>query len=379
MSRSDSFSALFAEAPCGYAVLSSVTGPLTHANAEFERLVGRPASELLGEATLASLLTVGGRILLETHLLPMLQHDGVLREVALDVLRPDGTRVPVLLNANISRGDSTLRAVFFEARERHRYEHDLLVAKQAAEQAREAATELAQTLQGTLIPPAPPRIPHLDVAAAYRPAGDGSMVGGDFYDVFQVGPDSWCVVLGDVSGKGVSAAAVTSFVRYTTRALALDHPDPSDLLHQLDRAMHAHGTEHYCTVVVAVLVREGETWSVRLALAGHPPALVRDPAGRVHELGVPGTPVGLVDATTFTTVTHLLRHETITLYTDGVTEARGPDGLFGETRLQRLLEQCRHQPQAITDRITDEVLRYQDGVASDDIAVVTLAARAPVT
>ncbi len=375
MNPADPFPDLFADAPCGYAVLSAPDGTLTHVNAEFERLVGRPVSDLLGTATLASLLTVGGRILLETHLLPMLEHDRAIREVALDVLRPDGSRIPVLLNANTSSDDPTLRVVLFEARERHRYEHDLLAAKRAAELAREAATALAQTLQRTLIPPAPPRIPHLDVAAAYRPAGDGSVVGGDFYDVFQVGPDAWWIVLGDVSGKGVSAAAVTSFVRYTTRALALDHPDPSELLQHLDRALHAHGTDHYCTAVVTTLTRQDDTWSVRLALAGHPPALLRDAAGRVRELGVPGTPVGLVDAARFTTVTHLLRDETITLYTDGVTEARGHDGLYGETRLQSLLEQCSHRPHAITDRITDEVLRYQHGVASDDIAVVTFAAR----
>lgn len=376
MTEIDDLRRLFDDAPCGYAVLAGPEGPVRHANAELARLVGRPVRELVGTATLASLLTVGGRILLETHLLPMLEHDGVVREVALDLLRPDGGRVPVLLNASTSAGDPAVRVVLFEVRDRHRYEQDLLVATRAAEQARSAATALAQTLQQTLIPPAPPEIPHLTIAAAYRPAGDGTMVGGDFYDVFQVGADAWCVVLGDVSGKGASAAAVTSFVRYTTRALALDHPDPSDLLRRLDRALRAHGTDHYCTVVVAFLARHGEAWEVRLALAGHPPALLRDAAtGLVHELGVFGSPIGLLETTSFTTVTHLLRDETLTLYTDGVTEARGEDGLFGESRLERLIAGGPHDPRAITDAITEEVLRYQRGVAADDIAVVTLAAR----
>lgn len=74
---------------------------------------------------------------------------------------------------------------------------------------------LAQTLQQTLIPPTPPHVPGRDVAAAYRPAGDGAHVGGDFYDVFQVSTDDWVVVLGDVQGKGADAAAVTALARHT--------------------------------------------------------------------------------------------------------------------------------------------------------------------
>jgi sigma-B regulation protein RsbU (phosphoserine phosphatase) len=367
---------LFESAPCGYALIGD-DGLFTLANAEFRRLVGRPSEDLVGRAGLGSVFSVGGRIFLETHLWPMLEHDRSVREVALDIVRPDGSRVPVLLSADAGSGSDDgggIRVVVIETRERHRYEQDLLTATRTAEQARIEATALATTLQQTLIPPVPPRIPYLTVSTAYRPAGDGSVVGGDFYDVFQVGPEDWWIVLGDVSGKGISAATVTSFVRYTVRALAIDHPDPSELLRHLDQAMHVDGTDHYCTLIVARLTRRAPHWAVELALAGHPPAVVRSPDGRVFELGTPGTPVGLVDSPSFSTVQHLLRDETITFYTDGVTEARGADGLYGETRLFELVAHLTHDPHAITDEISREAVRYQAGKVSDDIAIVTFAA-----
>ena len=90
---------LFEYAPCGYALVGR-DGLVTRANAEFRRLVGRRTEELVGRASLASLFSVGGRIFLETHLLPMLEHDRSVREVSLDVLRGDGSRIPVLLNAD---------------------------------------------------------------------------------------------------------------------------------------------------------------------------------------------------------------------------------------------------------------------------------------
>ena len=365
---------LFETAPCGFALVGD-DGLLAHANAEFRRLVGRRNEDLVGRASLASLFSVGGRMFLETHLLPMLAHDRSVREVAVDMLRPDGSRVPVLLNADAAHGDGiALLVVVIETRDRHRYEQDLLTATRNAEQARIDATALATTLQRTLIPPVPPEIPHLTVSTAYRPAGDGSVVGGDFYDVFQVGADDWCVVLGDVSGKGISAATVTSFVRYTIRALAIDHPDPCDLLRRLDHAMHVDDTDHYCTLVLARLTRRSPHWAMQLALAGHPPAVLRSPDGRVSELGTPGTPVGLVDEPTFSTTHHLLAGETVTFYTDGVTEARGTDGWYGETRLHDLIAQVDHDPHVITNEIVREALLYQGGMASDDMAIITFAA-----
>lgn len=369
---------LFDDAPCGY-ILTDRTGLITAANAEFCRLVALDRDAIVGQRTLASLLPVGGRIYLETHLLPMIAHDGSVREVSLDLLRPDGTRVPVLLNADArdtpAGSGLALRGVLIETRDRHRYEQDLLAATVAAEQARLEATTLAHTLQQTLIPPAPPEIPHLEVGATYRPAGDGTTVGGDFFDFFQLDDATWMVVLGDVSGKGVEAAVVTSFVRYTVRALAMEHvADQVEALRHLDRALHAHPTTHYCTLVLAGLTWLGDRWRIGVSLAGHPPALLRRPDGQVAELGRYGSPVGLVARPTFHTVEHDLAEETIVLYTDGVTEARRDERLFGDHRLGELIASLPPDPTELIEGIADAVLAYQHGDASDDIAIVAFRA-----
>ena len=362
---------LFEGAPCGYLVADG-SGTILAANAELHRLVRSEPGSLV-DRSLASLLSVGGRIYLETHLWPVLEHDAEVREVSIDLVRADGARVPVLMNASRTDDRGTVRAVFMETRDRFRYEQDLLDATRSAERSRAEATALALTLQETLIPPAPPTIPHLAIAATYRPAGDGSMVGGDFYDIFQLGPSHWVVTLGDVSGKGVLAAAVTSFVRYTIRALAVQHPDPSVLLRELDAALHRHETQHYCTLVVAHLVESGGRWTVRLSLGGHPPPLLLGPDG-LSELGTYGTPVGLVDEPWFHTVEHRLTDETVVLYTDGVTEARSADGMFGEERLAELVLNTAGGPEAITHAIAEAVLEFQSAQASDDIAVMAFAA-----
>ncbi len=366
---------LFTDAPCGY-VVTNRAGVVVRANEEFLRLVGRSHDDVVDRLTLSDLTTEGGRIFVQTHLLPMLQHDGHVREVALDLRRADGARVPVLINANLvsgGRGSGGMRAVLLETRDRQRYEENLRAATRAAELARDETAALAQTLQQTLIPPAPPRIPHLEIAAAYRSAGNGSEVGGDFYDVFQVGMSSWCVVLGDVSGKGIPAATVTSLVRYTVRSLAIAHPDPADLLTQLDLVMRDHPTDRYCTVALVRLDRNADRWTVRMSLAGHPLPLLVGSDRTVSELGTPGSPIGLVDEPEFHTVTRELTQEMLVLYTDGVTEARGTDGFFGDQRLKELLVTLPGATAETIDGITRCVIDYQRGVASDDIALVALA------
>lgn len=366
---------LFDLAPAGYAVADG-SGTLVRVNPEFCRLAGRSEADLVGRVRITELFSVGGRIFFETHLFPLLEREATVREISLVIVQPDGSRVPVLLNANLTPGESgaEMRVLLMEARDRHRFEEDLLRHTQAADLARRESEALATTLQQVLIPPAPPEVPHLRVAGAYRPAGTGGEVGGDFYDVFKTGPTSYCVVLGDVSGKGVHAAIVTSFVRYTVRALTMTFDDPAEVLRRLDRAVREHETERFCTLALVRLDWNDDGWDVRLALAGHAPALVRTPDGEVSEIGVYGTAVGLVDDAEFTAVCRRLGGDSITLFTDGVTEARGPEGMFGEERLRAIVRLADPDPTLLTETIVGEVLAYQRGSASDDIAVITLAA-----
>jgi sigma-B regulation protein RsbU (phosphoserine phosphatase) len=269
-------------------------------------------------------------------------------------------------------GSVLVRAVVFEARERRSYEADLLEATRAAEAARSHAAALAQTLQQTLIPPTPPRIQGLTLAAAYRPAGDGLEVGGDFYDVFQVGPEAWMVVIGDVSGKGIPAATLTSFVRHTVRALAIRVPDPAELLADLDAALLLHPTDRFCTLAAIRLDRGPEEWVLTGCVGGHPLPLLRDSSG-VRELGVPGPLIGVLRGTTFASFHHVLQSgQSLVLFTDGITEGRHQGELYGMGRLLDLVRATAVAPAELTECIVEDVLAFQHGTASDDIAVVTL-------
>ncbi len=368
--------AAFELAPCGYAVLDP-SGLVLEANAELLRLVGRSREDVVHRRTLPSLVSVGGRIYFDTHLFPILHVEGAVHEVALDLVHADGTRVPVLLNASFDPDPtdpsrSRIRAIVMEARDRRRYEIDLLEAVHAAEAAGRRATELAQTLQQTLIPPTPPQIDGLEVAASYRPAGDGSEVGGDFYDVFEVADQEWVLVIGDVRGKGVEAATVTAFVRHTVRALAVQVHDPAELLHALDRLLAAHPSERFCTLVVARLLREGGDWVVLGSVGGHPLPLLRRPDGTTREVGEPGSLVGVLDEPRFTTFRQVLADDVLLLYTDGVVEARRDGELYGEKRLVDLVADGPPDVHDLSHAVVEAVLEYQRDDAHDDIAVLAV-------
>ncbi len=372
---------LFEYAPAAYVVFAR-DGLILEANTAFLRS-GRPRSTktLSACAHLPSLLTVGGRIYFETHLMPHLDLNDHLEEVALEVAHSAGARAPVLLSANVHRETSAneyvVRAVLFEARERRRYEADLLMTTRAAEAAERHAHDLSRTLQKTLIPPTPPVIPGLDVAAEYRPAGDGHEVGGDFYDVFNVGPDTWFVVLGDVAGKGIPAATVTSLIRHAVRGLAMQHIDPSSLLRALDRALQNENVERFCTLVALRLTHTENGWLVHGSLGGHPLPVLAGRDGTARHLGVPGSLVGILDEPDYTTFSHALGpDEFLVLYTDGITEAKHDREQFGTDRLLELIGERVRDAGAGAAELTESVVRagleFQDGDANDDIAVLTL-------
>ncbi|MGA8210571.1 MAG: SpoIIE family protein phosphatase [Nocardioidaceae bacterium] len=377
---------LYDRAPCGY-LSTTPDGLIVKANATFADMSGYPSVELVGSRRFVDLLSPGGRIYHETHYAPMLSMQDRVREVAFDLVRSDGRRRPVLVNAVLERASDgsprVVRVAVFDATQRREYEVELLAAKRRAELSEHRARALARTLQSTLIPPSPPSLPGLDVTAAYRPAGDGEEVGGDFYDVFQITTGDWVVVIGDVCGKGAEAAVVTGLVRYTVRALSVQESRPSRVLAALNDLLLRQGAERFATVVLARLRHDGDAWSVTLSAGGHPLPLLLSrgdqgpgAATAVRAVGVPGTLVGLLPRVTLTDHTERLAPgDLMVLYTDGVTEGRSERGFFGDDRLRQSVVAHRADPQP-AESILAEVVDFQDGRPRDDIAVV--AVRVPV-
>lgn len=259
---------------------------------------------------------------------------------------------------------------------------DRVAAELALADSERQALRLAATLQASLLPPTLPEVPGLDVAATYQAGGEGVDVGGDFYDVIETAhDDEWHVVIGDVCGKGAEAAAVTALARYTLRAASLRARRPAVMLTILNEAMLRSGRDRpFLTAVYASVRHQPEQpspYRVTLAVGGHPLPLVLRADGTVQSVGRTGSLVGLLDAVELEEdVVHLGRGDTLVLYTDGVTEARRRDVLFGDERLRTALRSCVGRgAHDVTTTLERAVLEFSGGRPRDDLALLVLQVR----
>ncbi len=374
--RYDDAVRLYDQAPCGY-LSTTPDGLVTKANQTFLTWIGHERAELVGRRTFAELLTPGGRIYHETHYAPMLRMQGSVREIALEIVRADGTRLPILVNAVLDSDDdgapSVVRIAVFEATSRREYERELLRARRRAEESETHALALSRTLQQTLIPPSPPHIPGLDVAAVYRPAGDGTEVGGDFYDVFQLGEGDWAVALGDVAGKGVDAAVLTSLVRHSLRDVAVRIAEPGAALAELNRVLLRHQTERFCTMVLLRLRCVDGAWTLTMSSAAHPPPVLSTPGADPRALDVHGSLLGVFESGVYPDLDLTLEPgQLLLLYTDGVPEGRSADNFFGDERLAQSVARHAGTAHELTQGVLADVLAFQDQAPRDDIAMVAI-------
>jgi serine phosphatase RsbU (regulator of sigma subunit) len=257
---------------------------------------------------------------------------------------------------------------------------------EAGRRRRDQAAALDQ-LQAPLIPPPPDALPDLagvQLGVAHRPAAGELAVGGDFY-LIRPTPDGALLALGDVCGKGAEALAESSRVQHSLAALMVVEQEPVQLLYLLNRALLAAGRTIFTTLVVGALRPVSAGLSLTLATGGHPAPMVVRSGGRVEEVGVPGTVVGILPGARFgkTSIT-LAPGETCVLYSDGVTEAGRRTGdseeQFGPTRLAACLRGCAAMTAQATatrvERTVRDWLGHDDG---DDLAVLAIRAAAPGT
>ncbi|HEX8104016.1 MAG TPA: SpoIIE family protein phosphatase [Solirubrobacteraceae bacterium] len=240
-------------------------------------------------------------------------------------------------------------------------------------------SHIAKTLQAGLLPRRLPEVPHVEVAARYLAAGDQNDVGGDFYDVFPTGEEGvWAALIGDVTGKGPEAAALTSLVRHTLRTAAIRDADPIENLQVLNRAMLADTlSTRFCTVVYARVCPSPGSALVTVATGGHPPPLVLRAGGELERVDVRGSLVGGVEDPEFATRTlRLHAGDVMVLYTDGVTELRTRDPSYGDRRLaETLLGHAGRDAAEIADAVQRTAVALQSGPPRDDIALLVLRVR----
>ena len=236
-------------------------------------------------------------------------------------------------------------------------------------------SHIARTLQRSLLPSLP-EMPGIEVGVEYLPIGEENEAGGDFYDLFRTSEDAWLAVIGDVCGKGAAAAAVTALTRYTIRAVAMREDEPSAVLVALNEAMLWQVDDgQFCTVACARLEPVDGGCELGVARGGHPAPLVVRADGSVEVLAPPGRALGIFpDPGLEVQKVGLRPGDAVVFYTDGIVEARGPDGsFFGEERLLALLRLCAGlSAPAIAQRLRDVTLEYGEGNARDDLAVLVL-------
>ncbi len=230
-------------------------------------------------------------------------------------------------------------------------------------------SEIARTLQNSLLPEALPELPDWEIAALYRPAGHESEVGGDFYDFWDVDGD-WLMLIGDVTGKGVRAAAVTSLVRHTAWTASEFDSRPAHLLERVNAALRRRPSLSVCT---ALCLRVSGSHAT-VASGGHPLLWRLSEAG-VEEVGRHGTLLGAFSRVQWPEESFRMRPgDTLVAITDGVTDTLGSeDERFGTTRLREfLMEVRRESPAAIRERLIAALEQFQVGAQADDTALVVM-------
>jgi PAS domain S-box-containing protein len=249
---------------------------------------------------------------------------------------------------------------------------------QALERARlyEEREYVARTLQEGLLPRELPDIPGLDVAVRYRPIGEGTQVGGDFYDLFAVDEGCWLVAVGDVCGKGSEAAVQAGVVRNTIRALAVRESKPTEILTAVNEALlREPQAAALSTAACGTVCLDGAgPVIVRLSGGGHPPPLVLRASGEVEEVDIPGPMLGVApDPTLVETELRLERGDTLLLYTDGVIDARQHSEVFGEARLREAFAAGAGLDAAgMLETIDSAVRAFHPGPPRDDKALLAV-------
>jgi serine phosphatase RsbU (regulator of sigma subunit) len=303
-------------------------------------------------------------------------------ESALQAGQPSGEALAAL---PIETQDGSVGAIVFRfrrGREFSELERSVLAAlagqgAQALERAQLYAerTEEAHLLQQHLLPRKLPTIPGVETAVRYQPFGDGSIVGGDFYDVFAVDSGRWGLTIGDVCGKGVPAASMTALVRHAIRALATSENSPAEILRRVnDIILQESSDGTFCTVVHGFLSSDGGPVRLRFAVAGHPRPILVKSSGRLTEVGVAGSLIGaLPDPDLHDKEIALTAGDALVLYTDGVMEARSPEGRVASDLIEQAIGAVAGQSaNGIADAVESAALDHQGGTNRDDMALLVL-------
>lgn len=242
----------------------------------------------------------------------------------------------------------------------------------------ESEVRIAAEVQETLLPERPPEVDGLELAGYSRPSRE---VGGDFYDYFEVEPDVVCIVLGDATGKGLSAALLSSQCASILRTLANSLHDPAELLTRTNREFFNRvGTTHRFVTLFA-MIADVKRGVAKYASAGHPPPILINPdTGKSSWLtNESGFPLGIFKDSQYTEKEITFQPgDKIILYSDGLTDAQNAGGAFyGEDRAVACIESAADaSTQTLLKTLREDVRAHMGGrEPTDDLTLVAMGYR----
>lgn len=297
----------------------------------------------------------------------------IVRDMRYKVILPDGREVVVSISASPVRDTQGqvigATAVFRDQTERVAFE-------QQKQELYEREHRIAEILQQAIIPPQLAyNIPGYRIAVRYQPALREAEVGGDFYDIFELGDGRVGILIGDVAGKGLAAAIRVAAARHAIRSYAYLDASPGVVMTLANESLSKDhvGVMGMLTAFFAVVDTREST--LTYANGGHEPPLIKDSTGQVHELSLTGRALGVMGGYTYTEASRvILPGDTLVMFTDGITEARTPNSqLYGSEGVVSFLENASGTgPDEIASGLLDVAAEYAGGSLQDDAAVVVL-------
>lgn len=231
---------------------------------------------------------------------------------------------------------------------------------------------MAANLQRGLRPPRAVEIPGLEISVVFEAAGEGVEIGGDFYDVFPCERGCW-IVVGDIAGKGIETAGISVAMRHSVRGLTLELDEPTDVLRRLNGLLLEGSTLHdFATAMLIRCVEKDDGWLLKVAGAGHPPAI--HAAGGMPTLIGGGSLLGAVaEAPIADHECTLAAGDSLVLYTDGWLEAGSRESHRDPEQLAELVGRRAGGALAeLTDELRSDAIARGGGSLRDDMVILAV-------
>ncbi len=232
---------------------------------------------------------------------------------------------------------------------------------------------VADILQETLLE-IPEKIKGVDFGHLYRSATEEAKIGGDFYDIFELNNNKVGIVVGDVSGKGIRAAALASLVKDTIKAYSYQDISPAAVMEKTNELIRKFSPQRiFVTVFFGIL--NTNTGKLTYCNAGHPTAILSRSIAEAEVLKANSTVIGVFEKEQYLEDTdHMHFGDILAIYTDGVTEARCNNGFFGEDRLLSLVKAyASMETKELPEAIFNKIMECSEGKLTDDIVLLTIS------